>query len=138
MILQVLFWRILGCWVLAAVVAVLEVLPAYARGAALAPSLRSAARTCVRYGVVLTVGMIFAAMFESVDKNWDFRLKAFSHDLAAYSEYVRQAVLFGFVICFMIVTSLVVRLLDRFVPNDRANRTAVVQSGNNGGTASGN
>jgi hypothetical protein len=136
MILQVLFWRILGCWVLAAVVAVLEVLPAYARGAMPAPSLLSAARTCVRYGVVLTVGIVFVGMFESIDRIWDFRVKPFSYDLTAYSGYVRQAVLFGFWICFMLVTSSVFRLLNRFVPNDRANAPAAENG--TGGVASGN
>ena len=38
MTLHVLFWRIIGCWILAAVVAIPEVLPAYARGAMLAPA----------------------------------------------------------------------------------------------------
>lgn len=128
MTLHVLFWRIIGCWILAAVVAILEVLPAYARGARLAPSLLSAARTCIRYGIVLTVGIIFATTFESVDKNWDFHLKPLSYDLAAYSGYVRQAVLFGFWIGFMMVISPVVRLLDRFVPRDRVDETPVAES----------
>jgi hypothetical protein len=130
MTLQVLCWRILSCWILAAVVAAAEVLPAYGRGAAPVPSVVSAARRCIRYGVVLTVGIIFTATFERVEKVWDFHLKLFSYDLAAYSGYVRQAVLFGFWIGFTIVISPVVRLLDRFVPNDRADATLTVESGN--------
>jgi hypothetical protein len=129
MILQVLFGRILGCWILAAVVAAAEVLPAYGRGAAPVQSVVSAARRCIRYGVVLTVGIIFATTFESVDKNWDFHLELLSYDLAAYSGYVRQAVLFGFWIGFMMVISPIVRLLDRFVPRDRVQETPVAESG---------
>ena len=61
---------------------------------------------------------------------WDFRLKPFSWDLTAYSGYVRQAVLVGFWIGFMVVISPVVRLLDRFVPNDRADATLTAENGN--------
>jgi hypothetical protein len=116
--MQVLVARILGCWLLAAVVAAAEVLPAYGRGAAPVQSLVSAARRCIRYGVVLTVGIVFVGMFDSIDKSWDFRLKPFSWDVAAYSEYVRQAVLVGFWIGFLVVINPVIRLLDRFVPRD--------------------
>ena len=126
---QVLFWRILGCWILAAVVAAAEVLPAYGRGAAPVQSVVSAARRCIRYGVFLTVGIIFATTFERVDKTWDFHLKPFSYDLAAYNGYVRQAVLVGFWIGFMMVISPVVRLLDRFVPNERADETPAAENG---------
>ena len=129
MTLQVLFCRILGCWILAAVVAAAEVLPAYGRGAAPVQSVGSAARRCIRYGVVLTVGIIFATTFERVDEVWDFHRKPFSY-LAAYNGYVRQAVLFGFWIGFMMVISPVVRLLDRFVPNDRADATLTAENGN--------
>jgi hypothetical protein len=130
MTLQVLFWRIVGCWIVAAVVAAAEVLPAYGRGAAPVQSVVSAARRCIRYGVVLTVGIIFATTFEHVDKMWDFHLKPFSWDLAAYSGYLRQAVLVGFWIGFMAVISPVVRLLDRFVPNVRADATLTTENGN--------
>ena len=130
MTLQVLFWRIVGCWLLAAVVAAAEVLPAYGRGATPVQSVVSAARRCIRYGVVLTVGIVFATTFERVDKVWDFHLKPFSCDLAAYSGYVRQAVLVGFWIGFMIVISPVVQLLNRFVPNDRADATLTAENGN--------
>jgi len=123
MTLQVLLWRIFGCWILAAVVAAAEVLPAYGRGATPGQSVVSAARRCIRYGVVLTVGIIIATTFERVDKTSDFHLKPFSWDLAAYDGYVRQAVLLGFWIGFMVVIGPVVRLLDRFVPNDRAAAT---------------
>lgn len=130
MTLHVLFWRIMGCWILAAVVAAAEVLPAYGHGATPVQSVVSAARRCIRYGVVLTVGIIFASTFERVDEMWDFHLKPFSYDLAAYSGYVRQAVLVGFWIGFMIVISPVVRLLDRFVPNDQADATLTAENGN--------
>jgi hypothetical protein len=130
MIVQVLLGRILGCWLLAAVVAAAEVLPAYGRGAAPVHTVVSAARRCIRYGVVLTVGIIFATTFDRVDKIWDFHLKPFSYDLAAYSGYVRQAVLVGFWIGFMIVIGPVVRVLDRFVPRDRVDAALTAENGN--------
>ena len=130
MTLQVLLWRVVGCWILAAIVAAAEVLPAYGRGAAPVQTIVSAARRCIRYGVVLTVGIVFATTFERVEEMWDFHLKPFSHDLAAYSGYVRQAVLIGFWIGFMIVISPVVRLLDRFAPNHRTDATLSAENGN--------
>jgi len=120
---QLIFLRLLFCWTLAAVAAAHDVLRADARGASPAHSFLSAVRICVRYGVVLTIGVIFAAAFESVDKIWDFRVKPFSYDLTAYSEYVRQAVLVGFALCFIMVISLVNRPLDKLLPSDLANRT---------------
>jgi len=129
MILQVLLWRIVGCWIVAAVAAALDVWRASARDGMPAPSFGSGVRICIRYGVVLTIGMIFVAGFDSVDKVWDFRLKTFSYDLGAYSGYVRQAVLLGFAICFMVVSSLAGRLLDKLVPNDLANRTPTLGRG---------
>lgn len=129
MILQVLFWRIVGCWIVAAVAAALDVWRAKARGAGAVPSFASGLRIWIRYGVVLTIGMVFVAAFDSVDRAWDFHLKLFSHDLTAYSGYVSQAVLVGFVICFMMVASLVVRLLDKVVPTDLANRTPAAENG---------
>lgn len=129
MILHVLFGRILACWILAAVVAAAEVLPAYGRGGAPVQSLVSAARRCVRYGVVLTVGIIFVGMFDSIDKIWDFRLKPFSWDLTAYSDYVRDAVLVGFWIGFMVVINPVIRLLDRIVPRERGKETLTAECG---------
>ena len=129
MIMHVLFGRILGCWILAAVVAAAEVVPAYGRGAAPVQTIVSAARRCIRYGVVLTVGIIFVAAFDGVEKNWDFHLKPFSHDLAAYSEYVRDAVLALFWAGFMLVINPVIRLLDRFVPRDRLDATLTAENG---------
>ncbi len=120
---QLIFLRLLFCWTLAAVAAAHDVWRADARGASAAHSFLSAVRICVRYGVVLTIGVIFEAMFESIDRIWDFSLKPLSYDLTAYREYVRQAVLVGFGLCFIIVISLVDRPLDRLLPNDLANRT---------------
>ena len=111
-------------------VAAAEVLPAYGRGAAPVQSILSAARRCIRYGVVLTIGIIFVGMFDSIDKIWDFRFKPFSWDFTVYSEYVRDAVLAGFWIGFMLVISPVIRLLDRFVPNNRAEAKLTAENGN--------
>ena len=91
-------------------------------------SVVSAARRCIRYGVVLTIGIVFATSFESVENNWDFHLKPFSHDLGVYCEYVRDVVLVAFWVGFMLVISPVIRVLDRFVPRDRADATPVAEN----------
>jgi hypothetical protein len=121
---QLLFWSLLGCWALAVVAAAFDVLVADARGARLsAQSLLSAVRICVRYGVVLTSGVIFGTMFETINKIWDLSFKPFSYGVG--------------LICFIMVISLVGRLLDRLLPNDPANRTPTAENGNDSGVANG-
>jgi len=129
MTLQVLPWLLLGAWALAVVVAVIklafDVLAADARGARLPPgSLLSAVRTCVRCGVIFTSVVVFATIFETINKIWDLSFKPFSYDLTAYSGFVKKAVLTAVLwIFFIMVVRLLDRLLDKLLPNGPANGT---------------
>jgi len=129
MTLQVLPWLLLGAWALAVVVAVIklafDVLAADARGARLPPgSLLSAVRTCVRCGVIFTSVVVFATIFETINRIWDLSLKPFSHDLTAYSGVVKKAILgIGCWICIVMVVRLLDRLLDKLLPNGPADQT---------------
>jgi len=140
---QVLFWLLLGCWALAVFVAVarlaFDVLAADSHGARLpAGSLPSAVRSCLRCGVVFSIVVVLSTIFKIIDDSWDFSFEPFSYDLTAYSGSVKRAVIgAGFFICFLVVNSLVNRLLDKFLPNDPANLTPTVENRNHRGAANG-
>ena len=141
---QLLFWLLLGCWALAAAVALIklifDVLAADARGATLpARSLLSAVRTCVSAGFVFTNVMVLAVIFKIIDETWDFSFKPFSYDLTAYSGSVKQVVLSaGLFICFVIINRLLDRLLEKLFPDVPANRMPTVENSNDRGAANAN
>ena len=83
-----------------------------------APSFRSGLQIWFRYGVLFTTSILVVAAFDQLGTVWDFRLKLFSWDLEAYREYVRQAVLVGFLIIFVMATSLLVRLMNKVLSID--------------------
>ena len=140
---QLLFWLLLGCWALAVIVAVarlaFDVLAADAHGARLpAGSLPSAARSCLRCGVVFSIVVVLSTIFKTIDDSWDFSFEPFSYDLTAYSGSVKQAVIgAGFFICFLVSYSLINRILHKFLPNDPANLTPTVENRNHRGATNG-
>lgn len=112
--------HLVACWIFAAVAAVHAV---WRRGgAASAPSFRAVVPIWFRYGVLFTISILVVTAFDQLSTIWDFRLKLGSRDLEAYREYFRQAVLVGFLIIFVMATSLVVRLLPNDLPNDSLER----------------
>lgn len=108
--------QLVACWIFAAVAAAREVWRG--RDAMPAPSFRSGVQIWFRYGALLTTGILVVAAFDHLGTVWDFRLKLFSWDLEAYREYVRQAVLVGFAVVFVMASSLVVRLMNKVLSVD--------------------
>jgi len=123
MTLQVVFWLLLGGWVFAAVLGLIQlafaVLAADARGVRLpARSTLPALRTCLRFGAMVTSVVVFSAIFQTINETWDLSLKPFSYDLTAYSGSVKQVVLVaGVWICSTIAFTFVERRLDKLLPN---------------------
>jgi hypothetical protein len=75
--------------------------------------------------------VVFAAIARTIDEIWDLRLEPFSYDLTAYSGSVKQAVLsVGVFICLAMINRLLVRQLDKLLPNGPANRTPTAGSTN--------
>jgi len=143
MIWQAFHWLLLGAWALAAVVTAIQfafdALAADARGARLpARSLLSAVRLFIRCGVIFSTVVVFAAIFDTVDRIWDFSFKPLSYDLTAYSGFVKKALLGAVLwIGFIMVVRLLDRLLDRFLPNGPADRTPTAQNSSDERVANG-
>jgi len=123
------FCLLLGPWALAVVVTAIKLafdaLAADARNAKLPPgSLRSAGRDCIHYGVIFTGFAVSTMIFKTIDGMWHFSLKPLSHDLAAYSGFVKKVVLgAGSSMCFVLIVALLTGLLDKLFPNGPANST---------------
>ena len=106
--------QLVACWIFAAVAAAHDLWRR--RDTVPAPSFQSAVQNWLRYGALFTTAILVVAAYDHLATVWDFRIKLFSWDLEAYRDYVRQAVLAGFVIIFVIAAGLVSRLADRLLP----------------------
>jgi hypothetical protein len=68
-------------------------------------------------------------IFETINETWDLNFTLFSYDLTAYSGSVKRVVLIaGVWIGSAIVFQLADRFLEKYLPNDLADRTTAAEN----------